>query len=166
MYTEPPARLALFLQNREIAMRLVTIDKSLLEKYREDPQVLYKDKRPYVLVIRLQYHGQKQDFAVPIRSNIPAAAPKNQYFALPPRPTTKPRNRHGIHYIKMFPVNKKYLRRYRTEGNDFAILIQDIIDRNAKQIITACQEYLTAYEAGERPRFSTDIDLLLTKLRE
>ncbi|MCD8108570.1 MAG: hypothetical protein LUE14_00470 [Clostridiales bacterium] len=53
--------------------------------------------------------------------------------------------------IKMFPVSKKYLRRYRTEGNDFAILIQDIIDRNAKQIITACQDYLTAYEGGERP---------------
>lgn len=68
-------------------MRLVTIDKSLLEKYREDPQVLYKDKRPYVLVIRLQYRGQKQD-------------------------------------------------------------------------------YLTAYEAGERPKFSTDINLLLTKLKE
>ncbi|MCD8336399.1 MAG: hypothetical protein LUD18_03830, partial [Lachnospiraceae bacterium] len=92
-------------------MKLVTIDKTLLEKYTEDPQVLYKDKRPYVLVIRLRYRGQKQDFAVPIRSNIPAAAPKNQYFALPPRPSTRPKNRHGIHYIKMFPVSKKYLRR-------------------------------------------------------
>ena len=55
------------------------------------------------------------DFAIPIRSNIPASAPKNQYFALPPRPQTRPKNRHGLHYIKMFPVTKQYLIRYRTD---------------------------------------------------
>ncbi len=142
-------------------MKLVTIDNELIEKYRVDPQVLYKSKRPYVLVIRLRYKGKSQDFAVPLRSNIPSSAPKQQYFALPPRPATKPKNRHGIHYIKMFPVDKQYLRRYRTEGNEFATLIQNIIDRNSKQIIQECQDYLTAYELGDHPKFSTNIDLLL-----
>ena len=87
-------------------MKLVSINTNLLEKYKGDQEVLTKSGRPYVLVIRLKYKGQKYDFAVPIRSNIPAASPKDQYFALPPRSTTKPRNRHGTHYIKMFPVKK------------------------------------------------------------
>ena len=105
-------------------MKLVTINNSLLTKYRHDSEILQKSTRPYVLVIRLKYKNEKYDFAIPIRSNIPASAPKNQYFALPPRPQTRPKNRHGLHYIKMFPVTKQYLIRYRTEGNNFATLIQ------------------------------------------
>ena len=96
-------------------MKLVTINNSLLLKYHEDPEVLQKSTRPYVLVIRLKYRNTNYDFAIPIRSNIPASAPKNQYFALPPRPQTRPKNRHGLHYIKMFPVTKQYLIRYRTD---------------------------------------------------
>ena len=120
-------------------MKLVTINNSLLTKYRHDSEILQKSTRPYVLVIRLKYKNEKYDFAIPIRSNIPASAPKNQYFALPPRPQTRPKNRHGLHYIKMFPVTKQYLIRYRTEGNNFATLIQNIIDKNSRQIVTECQ---------------------------
>lgn len=145
-------------------MKLVSINPKLLEKYKYDPEIMTKSGRPYVLVIRLKYKGQKYDFAVPIRSNIPATAPKRQYFALPPRPTTKPKNRHGIHYIKMFPVTKEYLIRYRTEGNAFAQLIQSIIEKNTKKIIDACQTYLDQYAAGQKTRFSTDIDYLLMLL--
>ncbi len=145
-------------------MKLVTINPKLLEKYQSDPEVLTKSGRPYVMVIHLIYKGKKYDFAVPIRSNIPAAAPKEQYFALPPRPTTRPKNRHGIHYIKMFPVTKEYLIRYRTEGNVFAQLIQSIIDKNTKKIVDACQAYLDQYASGQKPQFATDIDYLLTKL--
>lgn len=145
-------------------MRLVSIDTTLFDKYKNDPEVLTKSKRPYVLVIRLKYKGKNCDFAVPIRSNIPAAAPKDQYFALPPRPTTRPKNRHGLHYIKMFPVTKQYLRRYRTEGNQFATLIQTIIDKNTKTIVDDCQAYLDAYANGHHPQFSTDIDYLLSRL--
>ena len=82
-------------------MKLVSININLLEKYRGDAEVLLKSQRPYVLIIRLTYKEKLQDFAVPIRSNIPAAAPRQQYFALPPRPTTRPHNRHGLHYIKI-----------------------------------------------------------------
>ncbi|MEO2625714.1 hypothetical protein ABHA58_08190, partial [Blautia wexlerae] len=66
-------------------------------------------------------------------------------FALPPRPQTRPKNRHGLHYIKIFPVTKQYLVRYRTEGNSFATLIHDIIEKNSKQIVDECQHYLCIY---------------------
>lgn len=147
-------------------MKLVSININLLEKYRGDAEVFLKSQRPYVLIIRLTYKEKLQDFAVPIRSNIPAAAPRQQYFALPPRPTTRPHNRHGLHYIKIFPVTKQYLIRYRTEGNVFATMIQNIIDKNSKQIISECQAYLDDYVAGKRPNYSTDIDYLLSKLYE
>ena len=145
-------------------MKLGTIRTELLGLYEQDKEVLKKSGRPYVVVLRLKYKEQNYDFAVPIRSNIPAAAPKDQYFALPPRPTTRPRNRHGLHYIKMFPITKEYQVRYRTEGNEFAALVQNIVDRNTKQIVTECQQYLDRYAAGERPQFSTDIDFLLSVL--
>lgn len=147
-------------------MKLVSISTELFKKYEGDPEILTKSGRPYVLIIRLKYKGIKHDFAVPIRSNIPAAAPRNQYFALPPRSTTKPKNRHGIHYIKMFPVTKKYLVRYRTEGNSFAMLIQSIIDKNTKRIVNDCQAYLDSYSVGHKPQFSTDIDYLLSRIYE
>ena len=145
-------------------MKLVTINNALLLKYNGDSEILQKSTRPYVLVIRLKYKGLNYDFAVPIRSNIPASAPKNQYFALPPRPQTRPKNRHGLHYIKMFPLTKQYLVRYRTEGNNFAMLIQTLIDKNSKQIVDECQRYLDLYSQGIKPDYSTDIDYLIEQL--
>ena len=145
-------------------MKLVTIRTDLLALYEQDKEVLKKSGRPYVVVLRLKYKERNYDFAVPIRSNIPAAAPKEQYFALPPRPTTRPRNRHGLHYIKMIPITKEYQVRYRTDGNEFATLVQNIVDKNTKRIVSDCQRYLDAYAAGEHPPFSTDIDFLLSVL--
>lgn len=145
-------------------MKLVTIRADLLSLYEKDKEVLQKSGRPYVVVLRLKYKERNYDFAVPIRSNISAAAPKEQYFALPPRPTTRPRNRHGLHYIKMFPITKEYQVRYRTDGNAFAMLIQQILDKNTKQIVLECQQYLDDYAAGKHPQFSTDIDFLLSVL--
>lgn len=145
-------------------MKIVTIDKSLMLKYAGDPEILQKDNRPCVLIVRLKYKRKNQDFAVPLRSNIKASASKEQYFPLPPRPTTKSGNRHGLHYIKMFPVSKQYLVRYRTEGNVFSQMIKSILDKNEKRIVQESQRYLSRYEAGDRPLFSTDIDFLLTQL--
>lgn len=142
-------------------MKIVSIKKEILQKYYEDPEVLKKSGRPYVLVLRLKYKGHNHNFAIPIRSNIPASTPKAQYFPLPPRPATRPKNRHGLHYIKMFPINKNYLERYRTKGNSFATMINNIIEKNKKEIINACQQYLNDYENGIHPDFSTDIDLLI-----
>ena len=137
-------------------MKIVTIDKSLMLKYAGDPEILQKDNRPCVLIVRLKYKRKNQDFAVPLRSNIKASASKEQYFPLPPRPTTKSGNRHGLHYIKMV--------RYRTEGNVFSQMIKSIFDKNEKRIVQESQRYLSRYEAGDRPLFSTDIDFLLTQL--
>ena len=64
----------------------------------------------------------------------------------------------------MFPIDKRYLQKYRTEGNDYAILIQNIISKNSKQIIYECQSYLNKYENGEKSEYSTDIDMLLNIL--
>ncbi|MCD7884456.1 MAG: hypothetical protein LUI87_12240 [Lachnospiraceae bacterium] len=145
-------------------MKLVKIDTVLLEKYKDDSEILVKDSRPCVLVVRLKYKDRIQDFAVPLRSNIPASADKSQFYPLPPRSSTKPGNRHGLHYIKMFPVSSKYLIRYRTEGNAYATLICGILDKHERQIVRERQRYLKAYENGERLPYSTDIDYLLTQL--
>lgn len=126
--------------------------------------MLQKAKRPCVLVIRLKYKGSRYDFAVPLRSNISPSAPKNQYFPLPPNASTKSKHRHGIHYIKMFPVDRRKLLRFRTSGNAYATLVRSIINNNEKQIIQECQNYLTSYEQGIRPLFATDIDLLLKQI--
>ena len=145
-------------------MKLVTIKSASLKQYLTDPEMLHKAKRPCVLIIRLKYKGRRYDFAVPLRSNINPSSPKDEYFPLPPRKTTKSKHRHGIHYIKMFPVRKDMLLLFRHKGNSEAELIKSIIDKNEKAIVKECQEYLIRYEKGLRPQYSTDIDLLIKLL--
>lgn len=145
-------------------MRLVTIDKKVLKGYSADPEMLQKADRPCALIVKLIYNGHRYDFAVPMRSNICASSPKDQYFPLPPRKTTRPKNRHGIHYIKMFPVRRSWLSPFHTSNNMFAAMLKAIIDKNEKQIVHDCQEYLNRYADGNRPQFATDIDLLIEKM--
>ncbi len=145
-------------------MRLITINGSCLKLYRIDPEMLHDAKRPAALIVQLKYNGHRYDFAVPLRSNISPSAPKSQYFPLPPRPTTKTKHRHGIHYIKMFPIKKSFTSRYRTEGDMFATIIKSIVDQNEKQIVRDCQTYLSNYEKGIKPPYSTNIDLLLKQM--
>ena len=142
-------------------MKIVTIQRKYLKRYTVDPEMLQKAGRPCALIIKLKYRGHRYDFAVPIRSNINSSAPKDQYFPLPPRPTTRPGNRHGVHYIKMFPIDRKIVNRFRTQGNSSATLMQQILNNNEKKIIADCQQYLIDYEKGKRPLFCTDIDLLI-----
>lgn len=142
-------------------MRLVTLDSKHLHKYTKDTEMLHKAKRPCVLVVKLKYYGNRYSFAVPLRSNISPASPKNEYFSLPPRSTTHPGHHHGIHYIKMFPVRPEWMLLFHTEGNLYEAMIKGIIDSHEKQIISECQEYLSRYEAGERSPYATDLDLLL-----
>ena len=142
-------------------MKLVTIKTESLESYAVDTEMLRKAKRPCVLIMHLSYKGHRYDFAVPIRSNINPSTPKRQYFPLPPRRTTKPLHYHGVHYIKMFPIDKRAAVKYRTEGNSQASLMKQILDANEKKIIKSCQDYLSDYEKGTRPPYSTDIDLLI-----
>ena len=140
-------------------MRLVSIDPDYLDLLSShDREFMRKHGRPCVLVLRLRFRGRKVNFAVPLRSNIAPNVPRDQYFPLPPRPSTKPRHRHGIHYIKMFPVSKSSLRRFRTEGNPYYEMLRAHIDMHTRDIVSACQAYLEKYEAEGRPRFAVDID--------
>ena len=52
-----------------------------------DRELMLKHNRPCIVVVRLRFRGKRRDFAVPLRSNIAPNVPKNQYFALPPRPS-------------------------------------------------------------------------------
>lgn len=98
-------------------MRLVTINSKYLSSYKVDPEMLQKSNRPCALIVQLKYKGHRYDFAVPLRSTIHPSTPKDQYFPLPPRHTTQANHRHGIHYIKLFPVKKAFLLRFREVWN-------------------------------------------------
>ena len=141
-------------------MRLVSLDKNELKKYTVDPEMLQKSKRPCALIIRLKYEGARYDFAVPLRSNIAPSAPKEQYFPLPPRATTKDGYHHGVHFIKMFPVDRTKVHKFHADTM-FYKMIKAVLDKNEKEIIRRCQQYLTDYEHGLRPQYSTDIDKLI-----
>lgn len=145
-------------------MKIVKIKKTLYQLYKQEGEMMQKEDRPCVLIIKLNYKDHKYDFAVPMRSNIAPNTPKSDYFALPNRHTTKPHHHHGIHFAKMFPVNKSYFDRYRTDGNMEAAIMAGFIDKNEKKIVSKAQSYLDAYAAGQRSQFATDIDLLLSFL--
>lgn len=146
-------------------MRFVTVSSQFFALCSDDPEILQKDnRRPHVLVVSLQYKGRRMDFAVPMRSNIPPAAPKQEYFALPPRPSTKPRHHHGLHYIKMFPISKQYQEKFWVGNNPSYVRFQQIIDKNMKQIVSECQAYLDRYAAGDRPNYAVDIDNVIEKI--
>ena len=148
-------------------MKLITIKKALTDIYSQlDKEILTKESRPVVLIVRLKYKSAKYDFAVPLRSNIAPAVPKNEYFALPNRPNTKPYHHHGLHYIKMFPVSKQFYELYHIEGNVSAKLNLAFIDKYEKQIVSECQEYLNRFSVGICPPFSTNIDILIDALRK
>ena len=116
-------------------MRIVSIADEYFEHFgKGDREFMSKRGRPCIVVVRLRFRGKRRDFAVPFRSNIAPNVPKDQYFPLPPRSTTKPRHRHGIHYIKMFPIEKRFQRRFRTEGNPYYETIQRILDANSRRI--------------------------------
>lgn len=148
-------------------MRIVSISDDLLDALADcDREFMQKHGRPCLLILRLRFRGKRRDFAVPFRSNISPNTPKWQYFPLPPRPTTKPKYRHGIHYIKMFPVEKRFQQKFRTEGNEYYETIWAIVDANAKVIVEACQQYLDAYEREGRPLYAVDIDKIIQLMEQ
>lgn len=148
-------------------MKVVSVSDEYLDRFAGgDREFMQKRGRPCFLVVRLKFRGRRRDFAIPFRSNIAPNVPKDQYFALPPRPTTRPRHRHGIHYIKMFPIEKRFQRRFRTEGNLYYQMILSIIDEHEQEIVAACQDYLERYERDGRPRFAVDIDRLIGLLEQ
>lgn len=149
-------------------MKIISVEKNMADAlYSVDPEMLLNKKgRPCLLVLKLKYKGRKVDFAVPFRSNIPPAEQKANYFPLPPRSTTRPKHRHGLHLSKMFPIRKQYLQKYHTEGNPALERAEQILRKNEKHIIMQAQAYLDNYSQGRKPPYATDIDLLLAYLDE
>lgn len=86
------------------------------------------------------------------------------YFALPPNPLTKPGKRHGIHYIKLFPVDKMYIQPYKISKSGYLVMVKSILDKNESKIVDACQNYLNQYEKGKGNKMTPDIDGILSWL--
>lgn len=151
-------------------MNLVKVDTaffSMCKKNGADPnnQLLHNEAgRPCVLIIKLKYKGHYRDFVVPMKSNIAPITDKKTYFALPPNSRTRSGNFHGIYYVKLFPISRKYIKPYLYDKNKYLCGIKTIIDDNEKEIITACQNYLDDYENGNKNAYTPDVDAIIQLL--
>lgn len=153
-------------------MNLVKVKGNFFKKCKKNGadknnQLLHNEAgRPCVLIMKLKYNGQKRNFIVPLKSNITPNTDKNTLFALPPNSRTKPGNFHGIYYVKLFPISKKYVQSYLYKGDEFLTKVVEIIDNNDNAIIKACQDYLDEYEKGNRNAYTPDIDAIIKVLNE
>lgn len=151
-------------------IKVVTIHDNFFKLFNDnsDPQLLkIKDsmhRRPCLILVKIKYKGKKYTFALPLRSNIPGPCPKNTYYPLPTRSTTRDGNRHGIHYIKAFPIDSsKYFLPYTMGDTFFDEYILAKIEKDIKKIILDFTAYIENYESGIRPKFCVDIDNAITK---
>lgn len=153
-------------------MNLVKVEHDFFEMCKingADPynQLLHNEAgRPCVLIVKLKYKGEKRDFVVPMKSNITPSTDKNIYFPLPPNKGTKTGNFHGIYYVKLFPIQKKYIKPYLYDKDKYLKGIKAIIDANEKTIINACQNYLDEYEKGNKNAYTPDIDAIIALFKE
>lgn len=116
------------------------------------------------MIVDLVYKGQKHAFVVSLRSNIAKNVTKCQYFPLPPNACTQPGKRHGVHYIKLFPMDRKYVRPYKISQSAYLVMVKNILDKNESKIVNACQDYLNEYEKGQGSSMTPDIDEILAWL--
>lgn len=136
--------------------KLCSFDKELLENYNQG--------RPYMVILKLKYREKLIDFALPLRSNISKTTKKQNFFKLPNNKKTKTGNHHGIHFEKMFPIEKKYKVKFR-QDEFLEKIIVPFISVNLKKIVNSAQEYLIKYENGEKTIYSTDIDKIYLTLQ-
>ena len=145
-------------------MRIITVKNDfykICKRHGCDDEMLYnKQGRPCVLLIQLKYKKKYHNFAVPLRSNISVNTPSNQYFSLPPAKNTRPRNRHGVHYIKLVPITNEYILPY----HDCNKIVMKILKENEKHIVMAIQQYLCEYEKGKGHSMTPRIDDIITLL--
>ena len=123
-------------------------------------------KRPYVVIIKLNFKGSKQDFAVPFRSNISGSNDNANYFALPPRKETRKFHRHGLHFIKMLPIEKEYFEKYNYPTNNAsASRTIAYIQKNFKRLVQEAQSYIDSFSRGHRPPLCVDIDKIYDAIK-
>ena len=72
--------------------------------------------------------------------------------------------RHGLHFVKMFPVSKACYQAFRFKPNEYYVGLIQYLDKHYEDIVNKSQAYLDAYARGERPRYAVDIDRLLVRL--
>lgn len=160
-----------FYIGESMRIKLVSIKEDFTNLFDYPTEIMTKEPdgndRPYLLILKLKYKNNIQSFALPFRSNIQVNKnTKGSYFKLPPRSTTKPYHAHGLHYIKMFPVDISYCHKFTFKETKYNILLQEIIDKNISRIVNEAQEYLNNYENGERPNFCTDIEKMLNTIEQ
>ncbi|NRT32626.1 hypothetical protein BJV38_004789 [Clostridium beijerinckii] len=144
-------------------IKVCSIKQSFYDMFDDSVELEKNEKRPCLIIVRLKYRGVKCDFAIPFRSNISNGATRKEYFPLPPRKTTKKGKKHGLHYIKMFPIKKEYIYSYYSDNKENE---NDIVkvEKNIKSIVSEVQEYITNYENGTRYNFCTNIDVIFNKI--
>lgn len=150
-------------------MRLVTIKEAFFNIFDFPTEIMHKDKdgndRPFLMVLSLKFRGKKQSFALPFRSNIQVnKSTKGLYFPLPRRHSTKDNHAHGLHYIKIFPIDKTYCNKFTFPQTDYNTRLINYISKNVSTIVKEAQTYLGEYENGLRPNYCTDIDRMISAL--
>ncbi len=148
-------------------IKIVTIHDSFFKYIQNADQELLlikkeMNRRPCLVLVKIKYQGKKYTFALPLRSNISKSAPKATYFSLPSRNTTKKDNHHGLHYIKAFPIDPKYIIPYKMDGDFYGELLLAYIEKNINEIISTFNQYLKEYEKGTQYKFHVDIDKLIS----
>lgn len=113
------------------------------------------------MLVKLRYKNKLRDFVVPLRSNISSTTPFSQYFALPPNSNTRKHCRHGVHYIKLFPVDRRYIDTYQVSGNKYYVNILHMLNASERDIVQDCQDYLNLCEVGNKHMMTPDIDGIL-----
>lgn len=62
-------------------------------------------------------------------------------------------------------MDKKYVYPYKISQSPYLIMIKNILDKNEKQIVNDCQNYLRKYERGQGSEMTPDIDGILSWLQ-
>ena len=141
-------------------IRICSIKQEFYDLFDNTCELDKNYKRPCLIVLKLKYKGKKYDFAIPFRSNIYGQAKREEYFPLPPRKTTKKGKKLGLHYIKMFPIIKRYINSYYSDNKDNENDVRKI-EKNFKKIVDEAQDYLKNYEDGTRYNYCVDIDRVI-----
>ena len=128
-------------------LTIARINNRFFIPLQDDKELLFNKngRRPYAIIVKLKFNHQIIDFAIPFRSNISPKTPKQQYFSLPPNKKTKPYHKHGLHYVKMFPIKRQFLEKFDFSDPYYQRILK-IIDNNHKKIITNAQKYVVLYE--------------------
>lgn len=149
-------------------IEIVSIKQDFFDLCNFDNELLHNDnsKRPYLIILKLNYKAKKIQFALPFRSNINKFEPKINYYPLPTNTKTRDEHYHGLHFIKMFPVTNDFKLKFNITNNPyFNDVVYKKIEKDFKIIIAMAQNYLNEYEKGNKPLYCVNIDEIIKVLK-